>query len=86
MADKPTAFIHFKEGDTWMRVFFPYDELVIDVFKEIMPANTRWFDRPNGCWMIRTPLLKTTVELLEDWFDVHVEAPPERTKRKTNGR
>jgi hypothetical protein len=28
--------------------------------------------------MVRPSLLKTLVELLEDTFDVHVEAPPEK--------
>ncbi len=78
MTSKPTAFIHFKEGDPWMRVFFPYDEVVVEVIKEILPSGTRWFDRPNGSWMVRPALLKTLVQLLEDTFDVHVEAPPEK--------
>lgn len=75
MTTKPTAFIHFKEGDPWMRVFFPYDDVIVEVIKEILPKATRWFDRPNGSWMIRPALLRTTVELLEDHFAVHVEAP-----------
>lgn len=60
-----------------MRVFFPYDEVVVEVIKEILPSNTRWFDRPNGSWMVRPSLLTTLVQLLEDNFNVHVEAPPD---------
>lgn len=60
-----------------MRVFFPYDEVVVEVIKEILPSGTRWFDRPNGSWMVRPSLLTTLVQLLEDDFDVHVEAPPD---------
>ncbi len=60
-----------------MRVFFAYHEVVNESFMVIFPKGTRWFDRPNGCWMIKPELLTMTRELLDDYFDVYLDAPPE---------
>ena len=64
--------------DGTYQVTFPYDPIVVDAIKRIVPARSRTYDPSQSAWIVASVCRDTIHQMLEDVF-VHVEMDAEET-------
>ena len=56
--------------DPWMKVLFPFNQVLVDSLKETIPSFARKWNGTDKSWSILEPYKDQLVFLLEDWYEV----------------
>ena len=71
MSSGKAVLVHSSD-DIWMKCYFPYNEVLLDGFKEIIPSFARKPVKNDKefYWLVLEAYLDQVKFLLEDWFEV----------------
>lgn len=80
MEDRKAILIQ-QFNSPWFKVYFPYNQVLVENFKELIPKNARRFkgDNENDVhWLVKDTFKQKCIDMLEEFYEIDLRtAVPE---------